>query len=91
MREEALKQMETAPLTRTEAIRRAIDALGVNAQVPQILDYVWEHFGIGVPPQPAQSPQPRAEEPATGESEASQSPARKGSKRARGKDRAVED
>jgi len=38
------------PMTRTEAIRRAIDVLGPDAQVPHILDYVWEQFGIGVPP-----------------------------------------
>ena len=35
------------PLSKTEAIRRAIAALGGNAQVPQILDYVRDHFGIG--------------------------------------------
>ncbi len=44
---------ESAPVTRTEAILQAIDALGASAPVPKILDYVWEHFGIGVPPKPA--------------------------------------
>jgi hypothetical protein len=38
---------QEATITQTEAIRRAIAALGSGAQVPEILDYVWEHFGMG--------------------------------------------
>jgi hypothetical protein len=37
----------STPLSKTEAIRQAIAVLGSNAQVPQILDYVRDHFGIG--------------------------------------------
>jgi len=37
----------STPMTKTEAIRQAIAVLGSQAQVPQILDYVQEHFGIG--------------------------------------------
>src|SRR5262245_54926992 len=48
------------PLSRTEAIRRAIDVLGPEAQVPHILDYVWEHFGIGVPPKKKLAPDTNA-------------------------------
>jgi hypothetical protein len=48
------------PLTRTEAIRRAMEALGDDAKVPEILSYVWEHFGIGVPQTAAESPSAEA-------------------------------
>jgi hypothetical protein len=44
---------EQTPITRTEAIHRAVVALGGSAPVDEILEYVWEHFGIGVPPAPA--------------------------------------
>lgn len=43
-------QAGAATVSKPEAIRRAIAALGNNAQVPQILDYVREHFGIGTAP-----------------------------------------
>ena len=41
------QKTDAPPQSNTEAIRRAIAALGPTAQVPQILDYVREHFGIG--------------------------------------------
>jgi hypothetical protein len=41
---------DQTPVTRTEAIHQAIVALGPSAPVAEILEYVWEHFGIGVPP-----------------------------------------
>ena len=40
-------QMEPQALTRTEAIRRAVAALGYRTPVPEILEYVRQHFGIG--------------------------------------------
>ena len=43
--------------TRTEAVRRAIEALGYQADVTQILDYVRETFGIDASEEgPAQGP-----------------------------------
>jgi hypothetical protein len=60
----------TIPITRTEAIHQAIVALGASAPVSQILEYVWEHFGIGVPPAaspgspPARPAGPTGERPA---------------------------
>ncbi len=36
----------TMTLSKTEAVWRAIEVLGYQAEVPQILDYVREHFGI---------------------------------------------
>jgi hypothetical protein len=42
-------QPDSPPQTNTEAIRRAIAALGAHAQVPEILEYVHQHFGIGGP------------------------------------------
>jgi hypothetical protein len=48
-------------LSNTEAVRRAVEALGYQAEVTAILDYVREHFGIDpstdvvvtLPPAPA--------------------------------------
>jgi hypothetical protein len=41
----------TAAISPTEAICRAMAVLGSNSQVPEILDYIREHFGItGVAP-----------------------------------------
>jgi hypothetical protein len=55
-------QAGAATVSKPEAIRRAIAALGNNAQVPQILDYVREHFGIGTAPaEPAEGALPRRE------------------------------
>lgn len=34
-------------LEKTEAIRRAVEALGYDAPVPRILEYMRERFGIG--------------------------------------------
>lgn len=53
--------MEPQPLTRTEAIRRAVLALGYRAPVLEILDYVRQHFGIGGEPG---LPAPQAPAPA---------------------------
>jgi hypothetical protein len=41
-------------ITPTEAIRRAMSALGSGSQVAEILDYIREHYGITgiVPPEP---------------------------------------
>jgi hypothetical protein len=50
-------QMEPQALSRTEAIRRAVVALGYRTPVPEILEYVREHFGIG-----AERDQPGAEQ-----------------------------
>jgi hypothetical protein len=40
-------QQQEGALSQTEAIRRAIRELGGEAEVPEILDYIWKHFGIG--------------------------------------------
>ncbi|MGL4553645.1 MAG: hypothetical protein ACRC33_20985 [Gemmataceae bacterium] len=37
------------PASKTEAIRRAVEALGYHASVDQILDYVREHFDRPTP------------------------------------------
>jgi hypothetical protein len=62
-----------APISPTEAIRRAMDALGSNSPVPQILEYIQEHFGITGVTAPEEQPAPAlprtdrtAKEPAGG-------------------------
>jgi len=40
--------MDALPLSKPEAVRRAIAALGYRAEVADILAYCREHFGIGV-------------------------------------------
>jgi hypothetical protein len=67
-----------AALTKTEALRRAIAALGYRAPVTEILAYVSEHYGIGAPAAVAAAP-PAAPEPA-GDDEAKKSPRRGKSK-----------
>jgi hypothetical protein len=54
---------QEAAISQTEAIRRAIAALGSSAQVPQILDYIRDHFGMGSGGGAGESPDLRAEAP----------------------------
>lgn len=82
----ALAPPEAAALTKTEALRRAIAALGYRAPVPEILAYVREHFGIGAaapapaPAAHAPAPAPPAAPEPAGEDEAKKSPRRGKSK-----------
>src|SRR5437588_8159579 len=41
-----MEREERTTLTRPEAVRRAIEALGYRAEVSEILAYVREHFGV---------------------------------------------
>jgi hypothetical protein len=66
-------QAATQTVSRTEAVRQAVEALGYRADVMEILDYVREHFGIDastplgasvpVEPDPTPALPPRAEGP----------------------------
>ena len=49
-------QTAIAPLSKPEAVRRAIEALGFRAEVSEILDYVREHFGISGDDEPGDLP-----------------------------------
>jgi hypothetical protein len=49
-----------APLSTTEALRRALAALGSDAQVNDIIDYAREHFGLDAQPGPATPAEPPA-------------------------------
>lgn len=51
---ESMPQAATT-LTKPEAVRRAIVALGYRAGVTQILDYVRDHFGINTTTPPVAS------------------------------------
>jgi hypothetical protein len=67
------------PMSTTEALRRALGALGPDAQVQDIIDYAREHFGLDAG---ERVPAP----PPTG----GQEPARKGPPRRKGRGSAAE-
>jgi hypothetical protein len=60
------------PANKTEAIRRAVEALGYHASVDQILDYVRTHF--------ERQPDAAPERPGVAATEGSPNPARRGKK-----------
>jgi hypothetical protein len=72
-----------APLSTTEALRRALAALGSDAQVHDIIDYAREHFGLDAGPEPGTTPMPPA--PAEGRAAASAESARKTPRRGKGR------
>jgi hypothetical protein len=74
-----------APMSSTEAIRRAVEALGHNAGVPDILDYIRDHFGIDTGASPGEEPEP-GQAPGQAPEEA-EGPQRAGGKRSKPKDR----
>lgn len=69
---------EGAALTKTEALRRAIAALGYRAPVTEILAYVGEHYGIGATSAPT-APPPAPPEPSAAD-EAKKAPLKRGKK-----------
>jgi hypothetical protein len=89
----AADEAGTATVSRTEAIRNAIAVLGGGAQVPQILDYLRDHYGINGLIEPPSFPAPKVtkasprEGDGLGRGQGADQPERPAGKRGKPKDR----